>query len=112
MPNLLKVAVPAVSLLIAFLAYSSQILFLYIAPHPLTRDQTIKLNLLVACIWVSYYKACTTDPGNVPPDWMNSEPLPKRSGSHGMTGTDRLRWCRKCNLFKPPRTHHCKTCNK
>ncbi|KLJ11197.1 hypothetical protein EMPG_13507 [Blastomyces silverae] len=70
--NVSRLAIPAVSLLITFLAYSSQYIFLYLEPSPLSKDQLIKFNVLVACLWICYYRACTTDPGHVPAGWQPS----------------------------------------
>lgn len=50
-------------------------------------------------VWVLYIIAILKGPGN-PPE------------NHSLqTGLWR-RWCRKCALYKPPRAHHCKTCNR
>ena len=103
-------ALPGVSLLIALLAYGSQILFQYTEPSSLDQRQSIIFNTLVGCIWISYARACYTDPGRVPSDWSPSglEDIP--------SGTDessrRQRWCRRCESLKPPRAHHCKVCQR
>lgn len=110
-----KLAVPSSFALITFLAYSSQILFLYIEPAPLDENELIKFNLLVACIWICYARAWLTDPGHVPPGWK-PEGHKERSGKDDDSLFDtiyhRQRWCRKCEAFKPPRAHHCKTCQR
>lgn len=99
-----QLALLAVIVLISFLAYGSQILFRYLEPHHLEHAQTVRFNVLVACIWICYLRACFTNPGIVPLSWgtnsldMNEIHVPKQ------------RWCRKCETFKPPRAHHCKIC--
>lgn len=108
--ELSRLAIPAVSLLISFLSYSSQYLFLSFPPEPLSSQETWKFNVLVACIWISYYRACTVDPGRVPKDW---KPASLSDVDNDATRKDvfaRQRWCRKCEAFKPPRAHHCKKC--
>lgn len=58
-----------VTVLIAFLAYSSQLFLLHrLEPFLSTRSQTL-FNILVACIWISYYRAYTTNPGGIPRNW-------------------------------------------
>lgn len=103
-----QLAPPAVSLLIVILAYGSQIFFPYIEPYTLEHQQTLVFNTAVACIWICYARACWTDPGRVPSNWIpdgvDARELDDRS--------HRYRWCRKCEAFKPPRAHHCKTCNR
>jgi palmitoyltransferase len=95
-------AIPGVSVLISFLAYSSQYLFLtssnYILTTPPNTSQLLTFNFLLACLWLSYFRACYTTPGAVPADWRPLNPV---------TPT---RWCKKCSRIKPQRTHHCKTC--
>lgn len=89
-------AIPAVVFLIVFLAYSAQILFLFLDPGPLPGWQTVKFNLLVFCIWVCYARSCRTDPGQT---------TPQHSNNHA-------KYCRKCEAPKPSRAHHCKSCGK
>lgn len=104
-------AVPAVSILISFLAYTSQFLFYHIEPGPLSQKEALWFNVCVAAIWWSYYNACTTDPGRK--GWV--ERFAMKSGEkdggelHLEKGT---RWCKKCEAVKPPRAHHCKKCKR
>ena len=100
-------AVPFVCLLIAFLSYSSQIVFHWLEPGPLSKTETIWINILILCIWTSYHKAVTTDPGR----------LPKKLRESGRRDLEREKkgqpnWCRKCDAIKPPRSHHCKICQR
>ncbi|PIN17064.1 putative DHHC-type Zn-finger protein [Handroanthus impetiginosus] len=67
--------------------------------------------LAVMCI-SCYRLAIYTDPGRVPgsfvPDIEDSDnPIHeiKRKGGD-------LRYCQKCSLYKPPRAHHCRICNR
>lgn len=104
-------AVPAVLVLIAFLSFSSQILFRHLEPCPLTRAEILQLNALVASMLISYYRAVTTDPGRLP----RGEGAGKEAediSSHDTPAGSRRRWCRKCNAPKPPRAHHCSTCQR
>ncbi|KAK0630004.1 DHHC palmitoyltransferase-domain-containing protein [Bombardia bombarda] len=100
-----SLAVPAVCLLIAFLGYFSQWLFQRspdLAPGPLTTRETGIFNILLVCLWWTYYKACTVDPGGYSfPSTSTSTPT-----------TTPTRWCKKCNAPKPPRAHHCRHCRR
>ncbi|KAI5289569.1 Palmitoyltransferase [Ascosphaera acerosa] len=113
MADLSRLAIPAVSLLIAFLAYTPPVLYAHIAPGPLSPDQLVKLHGLALCVWVTYYKACATDPGTIPRDWAGGDAAERDSTAPtAPTATAGLRWCRRCSIYKPPRAHHCKTCKK
>lgn len=106
-----RLAVPGVTLLICFLAYTSQWLFLYIEPGPLRKGDAYFFNLLVACLLVCFYRTCFTDPGRIPQNWrQNLED--KQDGRDDPQVSQRQRWCRRCETFKPPRAHHCKTCKR
>lgn len=64
--------IPSVCVLIIFLAYSSQWLFNTaenLEPGPMTKRETTIFNILLVCVWATYYKACTVPPGryNFPP---------------------------------------------
>lgn len=108
-----KLAVPGVCLLVSLLAYSSQVLFLYLDPCPLTQAELLMFNSLVLCIWICYLRACRTSPGKVPSEWtpqISSEG--ERQEKVSEIGIARSRWCRKCEVMKPPRAHHCKACGR
>ncbi|KAK4039333.1 DHHC palmitoyltransferase-domain-containing protein [Parachaetomium inaequale] len=110
-----RLYIPAVCALIAFQGYYSQYLFHTdpeLAPGPLTRRETITFNTLLACLWLTYYRACTVDPGRYlfpPSSSTTTDPTP----SSTTTTTDPLkpaRWCKKCCSPKPLRAHHCRHC--
>ncbi|KAI0001242.1 zf-DHHC-domain-containing protein [Xylariaceae sp. FL0662B] len=112
-PALQNLAVPAVCVLIAFLAYTSQWLFANapdLAPGPLTASETYIFNALVLCLWYTYYKACTVDPGRYvfPSHSKKTDDTDRAPAAPDPRG----RWCRKCAAPKPPRAHHCKTCRR
>ncbi|KAI1413161.1 zf-DHHC-domain-containing protein [Hypoxylon sp. FL1857] len=124
-PTLQRLAVPAVCLLIAFEAYTPQWLFANspdLAPGPLTSAEFYTFNTLVLCLWYTYYKACTVDPGRYvfPPSYKKKQKKEKAIGSDGEevgegvgVGRGQLRrWCKKCSAPKPPRAHHCRTCKR
>jgi palmitoyltransferase len=94
--------------LISFLAYTSQYFFLHFESAPLRKDEVWKINIFALCIWICYFRACFVDPGRLPADAKSSA-----SGhADNDTTTGRQRWCRRCEAYKPPRAHHCKTCKR
>ncbi|KAL4864897.1 hypothetical protein BDV12DRAFT_158666 [Aspergillus spectabilis] len=103
-----RLAIPAVCTLIAFLAYTSQLFFLYFEEAPLKEDEVWRINIHAICIWICYYRSCKVDPGHIPKKWMPSDG--KQLEVDQASG--RQRWCRRCEAFKPPRAHHCKTCRR
>ena len=79
-------------------------------------------------LW-SYFSVVITDPGGVPLNWRpemdkergDQDPLigPEYNGEGlglnqlsrlGDLADQRIRFCRKCNQYKPPRCHHCSVC--
>ncbi|KAK5992923.1 Palmitoyltransferase PFA4 [Cladobotryum mycophilum] len=100
-PIVQVLAVPAVCLLIAFLSYFSQVVFRYssLDPGPLTRNETVVFNALLLCLWVTYYRAVTVDPGR----YVFKEQVIEAQGK---------KWCKKCAAPKPARAHHCRVCGR
>mmetsp|Transcript_6447 Transcript_6447/g.23958 ORF Transcript_6447/g.23958 Transcript_6447/m.23958 type:complete len:308 (-) Transcript_6447:1067-1990(-) len=68
--------------------------------------------LLVMLLW-SYFTCVLSDPGSVPPNYQpRQENAAAESGTGEALVTQRPRWCRKCNQWKPERAHHCSVCGK
>jgi len=129
-PALEDLAIPSVSILIPFLAYTSQYLFSYIEPGRLSTNESLLFNALVFTIWFCYDRACTVDPGKK--GWVDRVALRKGSekgdkedgeevgqGKDEGNGTQQTegdkkpqRWCKKCDAVKPPRAHHCRKCGR
>jgi hypothetical protein len=104
-------AIPAVSVLISFLAYTSQFLFYHIEPEPLSQKDAIWFNIVVAAIWWSYYNACTVDPGQK--GWVERFAVKTEGDESEEVHLGKgMRWCRKCETVKPPRAHHCRKCKR
>ncbi|KAI6080855.1 zf-DHHC-domain-containing protein [Hypoxylon rubiginosum] len=131
-PALQRLAIPSVCALIAFLAYTSQWLFANapdLAPGPLTSTETYTFNGLLLCLWYTYYKACTVDPGRyifpssdtkkdkqkqkqAKDSDSDSDPEETHQARIREAGRQTRRWCKKCAAPKPPRAHHCKMCRR
>ncbi|KAI7900666.1 DHHC palmitoyltransferase-domain-containing protein [Cokeromyces recurvatus] len=69
------------------------------------------LNILLISIYINYYLACTTNPGNIPEGWEPPSSVLEddRVLPVGFQGP---RFCKKCEKYKPPRAHHCKQCGQ
>lgn len=107
-----QLAVAAVSVLISFLAYGSQLFFKSTEPYSIGLKQAVIFNLIVLCTWICYSRACFTDPGCVSLD--KSSDSSKTLAYEGEEMQRRYRWCRKCGNKTPkaPRSHHCKICQR
>lgn len=103
-----RLSIPAVSILISFLAYTSQYFFLHFESVPLRKDEVWKINIFALCIWVCYLRSCYVDPGRLPASQKNANTSPEEKAQ----ATRRQRWCRRCEAYKPPRAHHCKACQR
>lgn len=108
LPNQSQLAILTVSTLIVFLAYTSQYLFNYIEPGPLSQAQAIWFNTLLLALWFCYYSACTVDAA--PKDWCSKDFLAQHVKVGNLSLSKSARWCKKCLAIKPPRAHHCKIC--
>jgi palmitoyltransferase len=93
----------SLSILILFLAYTSQYLFFYIElpPGSLTFRETLIFNILICCVWVCWWRACWVDAG-----------IRLEGGGDGREKKKKGRWCRKCGREKPERAHHCRACGR
>jgi palmitoyltransferase len=111
LPSIKQLAIPGVSILILFLAYTPQYLFYSIDPGPLTRTQALWFNGFVLGIWWCYDQACTVNPA--PRGWLRKAGLSddEDDGEDVILGKGK-RWCKKCEAVKPPRAHHCKECGR
>ncbi|KAI8141092.1 DHHC palmitoyltransferase-domain-containing protein [Fennellomyces sp. T-0311] len=114
-----RVFVVGVSLLIATIAYSSQIFILLPAMgwwSIRAAKSLIPFNILVLMVYYNYYLACTTDPGRIPQGWeppYSSLQYKDESGlSTADTGITGPRYCKSCKTYKPPRAHHCRYCRR
>eukprot|EP00249_Psilotum_nudum_P008234 c21136_g2_i1 orf=2-502(-) len=94
----------------------------------------IAFHFLLGMLLWCYFSVVLTDPGSVPQFWRpvideedvdaQTLPLSNMSSSAGtnmnlevsmVNGTPqnpRVRYCRKCCSFKPPRCHHCSICSR
>ncbi|EHN00293.1 Pfa4p [Saccharomyces cerevisiae x Saccharomyces kudriavzevii VIN7] len=90
----LGIAIP--TFLISFIGYGAHY---FILSNFLSISKQLLFELSLSMIWVSYYLAIYTNAGRPLP---NYRPSP-------------LIWpnfCKKCQSYKPERSHHCKACNQ
>lgn len=107
-----QLSYPGIAALICFLAYSSQWLFYSIEPGPLRKGDNYIFNALVASLLICYTRTCFTNPGRIPNDWYEDYMTSDKSSRVAVDTSSRQRYCRKCEMPKPPRAHHCKTCKR
>ncbi|GAB7334121.1 hypothetical protein MBLNU13_g06195t1 [Cladosporium sp. NU13] len=105
-------AYPGVVSLVSFLAFTSQWLFYNIQPGPLRKGEAYIFNALVFALLVCYTRTCYTDPGRIPSDWHQSIQTKDECARVAAEVSSRQRYCRKCEMPKPPRAHHCKICKR
>ncbi|KZT62662.1 zf-DHHC-domain-containing protein [Calocera cornea HHB12733] len=109
-----RVLATSTCVLIAFIAYSSQVfLFFPWYGSVISVDflwAMVPFNILVAMIWWNYYLVVMTDPGRIPEGWQPH--LVEGQSFEVKQGNGQLRYCRSCKVYKPPRSHHCRDCNK
>lgn len=105
-------AYPGVVTLVSFLAFTSQWLFHSIEPGPLRKGDAYIFNSLVAALLICYTRTCFMDPGRIPSDWHEQIDTSDESARVAAETSSRQRYCRKCEMPKPPRAHHCKTCKR
>nr|CAB3451512.1 unnamed protein product [Digitaria exilis] len=60
------------------------------------------ISLAVAACFLAFVCAAAADPGSVPSSFA-----PDAEAAQGQQGL-KSRYCDKCCVFKPPRSHHCK----
>ncbi len=94
LPSLGAFLVIGVWILIAFIAFTTQFYVFLPWVHSV---HTGFINVLVAYICLTYYISVSRSPGTP-------------ALSPGGDKDENLKMCRKCDRIKPPRCHHCKTC--
>mmetsp|Transcript_2874 Transcript_2874/g.6633 ORF Transcript_2874/g.6633 Transcript_2874/m.6633 type:complete len:309 (-) Transcript_2874:123-1049(-) len=76
--------------------------------------------ILLFLMATSYLRTWLSDPGWVPSGWMPDDVLEQGGESGGVLERDApmpaqtkdVRFCRKCDGYKPPRAQHCKQCGR
>lgn len=105
--------------LITFIPLSSQFFVIipwFIATATISHFSSIFtlaiFNFCVLMIWINYWKACRTDPGGVPKNWEPPNNPTENSVIELKKSSNQPRFCRTCNVYKPPRSHHCSQCER
>ncbi|XP_071716360.1 probable protein S-acyltransferase 16 isoform X2 [Rutidosis leptorrhynchoides] len=104
-----------VSVTIVYIYFSTVLVFVSkwfgVLSSPGIMNGTVFTAVAVMCIY-NYVVAMFTDPGRVPPSFApdiedSDHPIHeiKRKGGD-------LRYCKKCSVYKPPRSHHCRICKR
>jgi len=75
---------------------------------------TITIGCMFAFLMLSFIRVASTDPGDIP-SWFadNVSPSAKLKVKTVEQKSDgSRRYCNKCQLYKPDRTHHCRVCGR
>ena len=81
----------------------------------------IAFTILYLAHFVSFWQVIRTDPGRVPSMKTHPHPrfhkasrrwMPRKSLVFERKRNGHERYCRKCELLKPDRAHHCLSCEK
>lgn len=68
--------------------------------------------VLMALLYYNFFKVVMSNAGEVPDRWHRERGLVQEQGMCVETkGNLGRRYCRKCDHFKPDRTHHCRNCD-
>jgi len=75
----------------------------------------LELLFMLLLAW-SFYQAFMTAPGSVPdtPEWTDLQAAEQTRAHllHEKKHTNgAVRWCRRCGIVKPDRSHHCRLCD-
>jgi hypothetical protein len=100
-----------VATMILFIAYTSQIFVIwpYLGSANLHSILIlVPLNFFVVMVLINYFLTCKTDPGSVPARWIPRQ----QAYIEVKKSTHTPRFCKTCDNYKPPRTHHCSCCNR
>ncbi|KAI9261090.1 DHHC palmitoyltransferase-domain-containing protein [Sporodiniella umbellata] len=102
-----------VTLSILFFTFTSQLFVIW--PYLITHynlTQTIgilaPLNCCVVMTFINYFLTCFTHPGSVPVRYIPRQ----QAFIEVKKSTHAPRFCKTCDNYKPPRTHHCSICNR
>lgn len=75
----------------------------------------LEMFFLSMLVW-SFYQAVRTPPGHVPdtPEWTDlqaAQQVYSHLFNEKKRGSGSIRWCRRCEVVKPDRSHHCRLCD-
>ncbi|CAL8087573.1 unnamed protein product [Calicophoron daubneyi] len=90
---------------IFFIAYVSLRNLMWVLPPGESLLGGFHLLAIIVFLYLilhSYFCALLFGPGYVPLGWRPSDPKAE----------NKLQFCRPCNGYKPPRSHHCTTCKR
>ncbi|ODV59046.1 palmitoyltransferase PFA4 [Ascoidea rubescens DSM 1968] len=92
----LGIAIP--SFLIAFIGYSAHF---FIFRNDFSMNRQLWFEFCLSMIWLNYLLAIKVNPGSPPKFFVPEKPPIAWK-----------RWCKKCNNYKPERSHHCQSCKQ
>ncbi|KAJ1500473.1 hypothetical protein HMI54_010808, partial [Coelomomyces lativittatus] len=104
-------------LLITYIPITSQYWIFYHAYPPFHHLGYFLLHLFfdfcILNLYINYFLAMFTHPGRVPAEWVPrwiTDTNPSGELIEVKKSIQKPRFCRTCNQYKPPRSHHCRQC--
>jgi len=82
-----------------------------IEAHPTRFGAWLLVFFFTMNMW-SLGKAVLTSPGHIPSHWSCAHGHDPTRLAFELKGSGELRTCRRCNMFKPDRSHHCSSCDR
>ncbi|XP_065562645.1 palmitoyltransferase ZDHHC3-like isoform X1 [Artemia franciscana] len=78
-----------------------------------TSIHAVSFNSLIFLLLFAHWRAVFTDPGTVPFPARKLDFSDLHSGNRA-SSEQKEGWtvCLKCEIYRPPRAHHCRTCNR
>lgn len=107
--SLLSIPVLLVIALMGFVYYTTVFVFLdqwlglYSSPGIIN---ALAFSFFALMGSISFFVAVLTDPGGVPSSFAPDSEDPQQNKD------TQKRYCDKCCIYKPPRTHHCRVCKR
>ncbi|KAJ1507233.1 Palmitoyltransferase [Coelomomyces lativittatus] len=106
-------------LLITYIPITSQYWIFYHAYPPFHHLGYFLLHLFfdfcILNLYINYFLAMFTHPGRVPAEWVPrwiTDTNPSGELIEVKKSIQKPRFCRTCNQYKPPRSHHCRQCQQ
>ncbi|WIA37645.1 hypothetical protein OEZ86_014546 [Tetradesmus obliquus] len=101
-------------LLVFVFLYYVDVAYVILPWYSFTVPGMLHLMLLSASTSLAlrcYFLCMFTDPGRVPPGWQPD--AEQQAAVQEVKKSDGgARYCKKCNQYKPPRSHHCRVCER
>lgn len=105
--------VPRIVILLLWLGILGYEIYYFVRHYCLASIILSIIYYIIAALWVwSYFVCCWLDPGYIESYYQEKYLINNLSSENMPDDLQNIDKCKKCELPKPQRTHHCSTCNK